>query len=369
MLSTEHRPKIAFIVPDFAGGGAQKMLINMANEFSRRHYDVDLLVINGDGPLSSNAISGVKVINFKRSRAIRSFFDLWAYIFFQKPAVILSAMTHINIMSVWAGRLSFRKTNIIISERSYFSLSSKRGRISPQLMASLVFISYPLANKIVGISHGVSRDISKYIHKNFHLKIRTIYNPVVTSDMIRDSQKHIDAPPSKAFSVPLLVTIGRLVPAKDQKTLLAAFAILRRNRSIKLVIIGEGELLPELMGRAQELGIQDDVEFTGFLKNTSHYMANASVFVISSIWEGFCNVLVEALLYGLPIVSTDCKSGPGEILKNGEYGMLVPIKDAQAMADAISTLIDSPPHPRIQRDRAMDFTTEKICNEFEALIK
>jgi hypothetical protein len=166
--------------------------------------------------------------------------------------------------------------------------------------------------------------------------------------------------------VPNLVALlaRRLAPQKGFATLIRAFAEVRRRRPARLVILGDGPLRPELEALAGELGVGGDVALPGFVANPYAYMARASVFALSSAWEGFGNVLVEALACGTPVVAADCPSGPGEILDGGRFGRLVPVGDPEALARAILGTLDRPPDPEVARGRARDFSVEGIAGEY-----
>jgi len=141
------------------------------------------------------------------------------------------------------------------------------------------------------------------------------------------------------------LSIGRLTKAKNYSTLIEAFAKVRQQRDVRLAILGNGEERPSLEGLVRRLGLENDVWLPGFVDPPYPYLARASVFVQSSIWEGFPTVIVEALAFGVPVVSTDCPSGPREILENGRFGELVPVGDVEALADAIRRALDVPHDP------------------------
>jgi glycosyltransferase involved in cell wall biosynthesis len=160
--------------------------------------------------------------------------------------------------------------------------------------------------------------------------------------------------------------VGRLTAAKDFPTLVRAFAVVRAQRPARLVIVGDGEERGALLDLAKTLGIEKDMRLTGFDTNPYRYMSRSAVFVLSSQWEGFGNVLVEAMALGTPVVSTNCESGPAEILEDGRWGKLVPVKDHRALATAIlHTLAQPGPDAR---KRAEDFSVDRIVEEYLALL-
>lgn len=362
--------KIAFFIPDFHGGGAEHMVINMANEFTRRGYAVDLLALHTNGHYKNIISAEVRVVSLNKTRALTAIPALARYMRKEKPDIFLSAMPHLNIVTLLSRVLAFqKKTATVITERNFFSISLKNGNvIKNKVMIALVRCLYPLADKIVGISEGVAKDIAGYIPGS-EKKVIWIHNPVITDETMALLDEAISDPWLDRDDSPVLITSGRLVPQKDQKTLLEAFALLRRNKAARLIILGDGPLRAELQSQALALGIGNDIYFPGFVENPIAYMKKSSLFVMSSAWEGFCNVIVEALLCGLPVVSTDCPSGPAEILDHGAYGLLTPVGNAAALARAMEFSLNQKHDPEKQKRRAMDFTAQKICDRYEEAFK
>jgi len=225
---------------------------------------------------------------------------------------------------------------------------------------------YPQAHNIVAVSQGVAEDLSTLIQLSPD-RVTVIYNPVITPNLLEQALAPLTHPWFEREQPPVILGAGRLSLQKDFPTLLRAFALVRQHRPARLVILGEGEERANLERLAIELGIQNDVSMPGFVDNPFAFMAKASVFVLSSAWEGFGNVLVEALACGCPVVATDCRSGPREILDNGRYGRLVPVGDHEALAKAILETLDNPDFPadrqtRIQR--AMEFSVDAAVDKY-----
>jgi glycosyltransferase involved in cell wall biosynthesis len=194
-----------------------------------------------------------------------------------------------------------------------------------------------------------------------------IYNPVIDSDMIGLAGQRPDHPWVSPGQPPVILGVGRLVPAKDFATLIRAFAEVRRRRAARLVILGEGPERPALTALAAELGLTDDVSLPGFKANALAYMAGSAVFVLSSAWEGLPTVLIEALAAGARVVSTDCPSGPREILQEGRLGALVPVGNATALAGAILDALERPAEP-VPPDALMPFTRDAAVNHYLSLV-
>jgi glycosyltransferase involved in cell wall biosynthesis len=195
-------------------------------------------------------------------------------------------------------------------------------------------------------------------------KTHVVYNPVVYPGLEQEARQSISHPWFQSDNPPLILAVGRLAVAKDYPTLLRAFSLVCRKRKAHLLILGEGRERPRLEALVRKLGLIDNVQMPGFVRNPYAYMAHARLLVLSSRWEGFGNVLVEALACGTPVVSTDCGGGIREVLADGRFGMLVPVGDAEALAEAILETLQTPPDRAMLRQRAQDFTVEKSVKEY-----
>jgi glycosyltransferase involved in cell wall biosynthesis len=226
----------------------------------------------------------------------------------------------------------------------------------------LIRATYPKADSIIAISNGVATDLADTTGIERE-SIDVIHNPAFSPDIQSKSKESVS---HRWFDIdtPVVIAVGSLTQQKDFSTLLRAFSVLRERQDAHLLILGEGELREELKSLASELGIATAVDMPGFVDNPYAYMRQADVFVLSSKWEGFGNVVVEALACGCPVVSTDCPSGPAEILANGEYGSLTPVGDETALAAEIETVLNTTPEPDRLRARAEAFTTEIVADQY-----
>ena len=217
-------------------------------------------------------------------------------------------------------------------------------------------------------SEGVARDLEQHTQIPMQ-QMTVIHNPVVTPDFTQKAQEEITHPWFEKGQPPVLLGVGRIVKQKNFATLVQAFARVRQHHPARLMILGdvdprEPEVKPGLEALIQKFGLQDDVLFLGFVENPYAYMAKANVFVLSSIYEGFGNVVAEAIATGTPVVSTDCESGPAEILNQGQYGELVPVGDYEAMANAIMATLKQPTDSQILKVRSQAFTIDCIVHQY-----
>ncbi len=365
-LSGKGNPDIAVFTPSFAGGGAELVLLTVAQELANRGYKVDLLVVSARGPYASSVHPPLNVIDLKARGVLASLPKLLRYLKIHTPKTLFTGLGRCNLVALWARALAGKSVRVCISEHNTTSIatansSSLRARIIPLLAK----FWYPKADGIVAVSKGVAFDLSQILGLAPR-KISVIYNPVVSNRIIKKSRAttvHQYFFSENSPNSPVILSVGRLANQKDCPALLKAFAIVRAKREAKLLILGEGPLRSNLEALVVELGLKDDIAMPGFVDNPFSYMRQADVFVLSSRWEGFGNVLAEAMACGAPVVSTDCPSGPTEILENGKWGRLVPVGDADALAAAIMETLDEPQHPDVEK-RAQDFSTDVIIDQY-----
>jgi glycosyltransferase involved in cell wall biosynthesis len=278
------------------------------------------------------------------------------YLRTEKPGAMLSAQPHCNLTAIWARMICGAHMRLVISEHNTrMNASGHAHPLKEKMIPVLMRRFYRKADAIVTVSGGVADEVARITglpRGEFHV----IYNPIVFPELDTLATAPVDHPWFGADQAPVILSAGRLTTQKDHATLLEAFALLRQRRPAHLVILGDGEKRPALAAQAQQAGISEFVSMPGFTGNPFAFMARCKVFVLSSRWEGFGNVLVEAMACGAQVVSTDCPSGPAEILENGRYGQLVPAGDPVAMAAAIETALDDPLPVERVRARAGDFS-------------
>lgn len=356
--------RVALFVPSMRGGGAQRMMARLAGGIIERGYQVDLVLLKAEGPYLSELHPEVNVVALGSRRVLTSVSPLARYLKRSRPSAMLSAMRDTNIVALWSKRLTRAKTRLVVREANTLSVSaagavSIRGRLLPWLARRF----YPWADEIVAVSEGVARDLQRSTGIAPG-RISVLQNPVVTPDITSRAAEPAGHDWLAHNGPPVILGVGRLAPQKDFDTLIRAFARLREQTAARLIILGEGPLRGELESLAARLGIADDVAMPGFVRNPYSWMSRAAVFVLSSRWEGFPNVLVESMACGTPVVSTDCPSGPSEILENGAWGPLVPMGDKNALAEAIASTLRNQLHPRDLISRASKFSVAESTKQY-----
>lgn len=360
-MSAEH---IVIFLPSLGGGGAERIMVNLAGGLARQGLRVDLVLARAEGPYLSQVSPDVRIVDLAAQRVLFSLPGLVRYLRQEKPTAMLSALDHANIVALWARWLSGVPTRVVVSVLSTISIASRKSdQVRSRLMPYLVRLFYPRADAIVAVSKGVADDLSRATGLPRE-RIKVIYNPVVTPELPEKAKEPLHHPWFAPGAPPVILGVGRLDRAKDFPTLIRAFALLRQKRKARLVILGEGEERPVLEALTRELGINEDVDMPGFVENPYAYMSRAAVFVLSSTWEGLPGVLIEAMAVGTPVVATDCPSGPSEILEAGRYGKLVLPENPHALAQAIEETLASTPEVQTVRNRAAKFSLERITGEY-----
>lgn len=338
-------------------------MLNLSEEFLKRGYRVDLVVNNAAGSLHELAPSGARIIDLNVPRALFAVPALTKYIRQHRPNVLLAAQTYNNIAAILSSKFVRTSTALFVSEHTDLGVVKHSSSIKERLRPSLASIFYPTANGIIAVSKGASQSLSKTANISAE-KITTIYNPVVTANMIEECQKELHHPWFGPSNPPVLLSAGRLVPEKDFGTLIRSFARLRKRIAARLIILGEGPERSALERLIEELGLVSDVQLAGFQINPYPYMSKAALFVLSSKREGLSTVLIEAMACGAPVVSTDCPSGPSEILDGGRFGTLIPVGDSEALAKAMEKALKDPTSSELLVARAMEFSVEKKAEQY-----
>ena len=319
------------------------MLVNLARGISGLGPRVQFIVGDRERPFLEELPPEVQLIEFGEPRARECLDDLLRHLAAQRPTAVLSAKTADDMIAMRAKRLAQSRTKFILRPGTTFSrrLSGKRNALKRWLTYRKLRPLFREADGVVAVSRGVANDIAS-ITKIPRQKIHVIANPTVTPELTSLSRAPVAHPWFNPVTAPVILGIGGLRRSKDFPTLVRAFALVRRQRSARLMILGRGGRKEALLKLARELGVDEDVQLPGFVSNPYSYLAKGSVFVLSSLWEGSPNVLIEALAVGTPVVATDCPSGPRDILQDGRYGALVPPGNAGALADAIMLTLRRP---------------------------
>ena len=359
---------IAFFLPSVRGGGAQRVIVNLAQGMVERGLPVDVVLATAEGVFLDHLPPTVRVVDLGARRLLGSLGPLTTYMRRERPRVLISSMSHANLIALWAAKFARRSTPVVVTVHNTMSQSTlDQGGLAGGLSLRLLRIFYPWATSVVAVSRGAADDLARTTGLPRD-RVEVVYNPVITPAMMAQARQQPDHPWFGAGQPPVILGVGRLTRQKDFPTLIMAFAEVRRRRPARLIILGEGEDRPGLEALIGELGLADDVALPGFRDNAMAYMAGSALFALSSAWEGLPTVLIEALAAGTRVVSTDCPSGPREILQDGRLGALVPVGDAPALARALAGALDGP-GDTVPPDALAPFTRDSAVDNYLRLIE
>lgn len=390
MKSEANENHIALFVASLAGGGAERVMLNLAEYFVSKGYKVDLILAKYEGQLIDFVPDKVRVIELeKRSwfitgmymlklpvsnwisiakivlcdspsvfRRLESFVD---YLRNDRPAVVLSTLNGVNITSLIAKSIAKVNTKFYVRQAIFLSQHAHEAKdyFNSKLMPILLRKWYPIADGVISVSKVMSEDL--IVNADLDRScVTTIYNPLNLEYIDNSIKDVVDDPFFIDAGCPIIVSAGRLVEQKDYPTLLIAVKNVMQKRNVRLLVLGGGPELARLERLCSELLLDDYVKFLGRVSNPYKYISRSDVFVLCSMFEGMPNVLLEALACQCNIVSTDCPSGPSEILENGEYGTLVPVGSVEDLTEAILCMIDSPMEKMHLRNRANAFSLDAV---------
>jgi len=359
------KKSIAIYLTSMTMGGAERVARNLCKGLVDHDYEVDLILVEATGELLDDVPGAVSVIDLNAGRVLRSLRPLREYLLSQEPDVLYSMMTEPNVVAVLAHRLAMTDSRLVISEHNMLSYSSES--VKDQLTRAGAWALYPLADDIVAVSKGVRDDLVANTRLD-SADISIIYNPVDVESICKQAAQTVDHEWLINDSLDVVLAGGRHEPQKGFDTLLNAFSRIN-NEDARLILFGTGPETESLQAQAETLGIDDCVSFLGFIENPFAYMASADVFVLSSRYEGFGLVLIEALSCGCSVISTNCESGPAEILDNGEFGVLVPVDDVTALAHSINDSLSQQENSSTLHDRAKDFNIDSAIDEYEKMFE
>lgn len=401
--AAEHRAdRIAVLLPSLEGGGAERSMLNLVQGFLAHGRTVDLVLCQAKGAYLGEIPEGATMVELKPTGGLQTrwiaakgrpqdFFallrpvllatkiapeiarirSLQHYLENYRPDAVLSALTYTNLLALWTKHISDSRIPVVVSERiaisTYCASPSNFRKWRWRYLPEMVRRTYPGAHQVVAVSHFVAEELVTKIGLD-EASVTALNNPVVDDNLRSRAQQDLEHPWFAADAAPVILAVGRLTEQKDFATLLRAFAILRAKKEARLVILGEGRLREALEALADQLGIRDDLDMPGFVENPFKYMSRASTLVLSSQYEGLPGVLIQAMACGCPVVSTDCPGGSGEILRDGEYGTLVPVGNAEAIAEAVLTMLDNPTPRETLLLRAEDFSVDGATRNYLAVL-
>ncbi len=356
------RRPIAFFIPALNGGGAQRVVVNLANALVQlTNRPIHVVLVRREGQFLSELRPEIKVFSLGKRHTVLSLVSLAVYLRKERPAVLMSSMNYVNIAAVLAHYLAGRPGRLVLREANVFAPKYAQLGLRTRVLRMLMKLSYRFADGLIANSQDTMRSL---LHNGITLPNNSVVigNPVI----LPDAEAREGIP--QITDSPYICAIGRLVPQKGFDFLLKGLAACK-NKDLHVVILGEGPLRETLLRQARSLGLQDRLHLPGFINPPTDVLLKSKAFVLSSRWEGFGNVIVEALSLGVPVISTTCPGGPREILDYGRYGELIPIDDIGALASAIEGAVECPiVSPDERRKRAREYAPDSIVETYLARV-
>jgi glycosyltransferase involved in cell wall biosynthesis len=364
--SVSHGKTITILIPDLRGGGAERVSIDLAQAFNSLGHEVEFLLLNAEGEFLSEAERNFRIIDLNVNKIRQSLWPITQYLRSRKPDILIANMWPLTSVAVMSRILSRTKTCLLLVEHNTLSNQySSWGAAHKLLMKVSVFGTYRFASRLAAVSKGSARDTARLagLHPD---RVAVIHNPIPqrtypTFEAIARVESLWGIPHGQR-----ILAVGTLKSQKNYPLLLRAYASLRRP-SARLMILGSGDA-SALQRLAADLGIAERVIFPGFHVDPTPFYATSDLFVLSSDYEGFGNVIVEALAFGVPVVSTDCPFGPAEILDNGRWGRLASTGDAEALAREMDDALSNPTDREALKQRAADFAPEVAVRKYLDLL-
>lgn len=361
---SDTRP-IAIFIPNLKGGGTQQAQILIARGLHNLGEPVQLVVGRKVGGLSETIPKEIEIVNLGGLSDLSLIFSLVGYLKREEPRAIICALNQANLLGLLAKRLSRAETRLVMVVQNHFGAKWKHQFTPTAPLRKWIFRHmYTRADAVVA----VAEQLRGYLIAELGLSeqhVHAIPNPVDEHEVRMNAKKAVGHPWLQAnHEVPVIITVGRLDYQKDHKALIRAFELVLKKERARLIIVGEGPLRAKLERFIRALGLEDYVDLVGFQSNPHAWMAKASLFVLSSRWEGYPLVLLEACALGLPVVSTDCNSGPAELLADGRFGKLVTCGDVPQLAHAILEALAESSKRVDLVDRASEFSLESVARRY-----
>ena len=348
-------------MPSFRGGGAERVMLTLAEQFTQYGFSVDIVVLKAEGPYRSEVAEGVNIVALNVRRMAFAILPLVRYLRRSEPEAMLSTISHTNVVAIIAKMVSHSSCRVAIRESSIFSHNiNKSFSLSDKMLPILMRVTYPFADGIIAVSKGVANELCNKI-KIDRKMIDIIYNPVVDKSIFLKAKEELYHPWFKDSQLPVVLGVGRLIKIKGFDLLIRAIKILNEKIPVRLIILGEGTERKNLEKLINDNSLNNSISLLGFVRNPFSYMKRASVYILSSRSEGLPNALIQSMVLGTPVVATNCSSGPDEILESGRWGTLIPPEDPKLLSNAIQKALEGQPNQNSQE--IADYCKNKFGKE------
>ncbi|WP_424005029.1 glycosyltransferase (plasmid) [Haloarcula salina] len=366
-------PSIGFYIPNLTVGGAEQVTVNIVNGLYRRGYDVELVLSHPYGKLHTEIDEDVPVATLGQSRVPVAGITahvprLVSYLENTEPDALLSQVTHANTVCLAAAKFADSRTKVVPTEHNAFDVEPA-GSLKSKLLRRLAVRLLPSADRVIAVSEGVSDSLVEQMSLRAD-DVTVLHNPIEIERVRERARRPVDHRWIEDDGLQVILFVGRLDSQKDLETWLRSFARVHEARpDTRAVVAGQGPLRDDLRETAAQMGLGDVVSIPGYVDNPYRFMEQASAFLLTSRFEGLPTVLIEAMACGCPVVSTDCPSGPREILADGQYGRLTPVGDPTEIATAVEETLDEETDTTALRRRADDFSPGEVLDDYEQFIQ
>jgi len=368
VVKSGDRPRIGVFVSFSGTGGVERMVLNLCEGLVALGCWVDLLQVKAHSKHLEQLPALVHVRKLNADHTLTSLPALIRYLKTEHPDALLAAKDRANQVAVLAKKVAGVPTRIVVRMGTTVSAAlAGKNRWRKLFWYLPMRLIYRNADAVVAVSQGVAQDMARITGRKAS-DIVVIRNPVITPRIFRLAREPVPHPWLVKGNVPVIVGIGRLTRQKDFPTLIRAFATVRSKLLCRLIILGEGKDRDDLEQLAMRLSQSEHIAMPGFVDNPYAYLKGAAMFVLSSAWEGSPNALTEALALGVPVVATNCPSGPCEILKDGAIGRLVPVGDPDALAEAMLATLSDPPDETLLKSAVREYTVEFSSRRYLELL-
>ncbi len=353
--------KLAIILPNLRFGGAERVVIDLANFWSKNGFEVDLVVIDRSGEYSNQVCPNINVINLNSRRMLTSFVPIMRYLRDTNADIVWVNLWPLTAFVLVCKLLVRRGLRVFVTHHNQLQSSYIKGRFLRELLVRLTLrILYRTAAGVSCVSRGLREELGQLsLAKTIPSKV--IYNPLAREKVSFEGVPRANWSSSDILKV---LSVGELKIQKNHELLIDSIALVKKYRDVECVIVGDGVLKSHLQEKIDRLGLVEAVRLVGYSADPFPWYRTADVFVLTSDWEGFGNVIVEALSVGLPVFSTNCKSGPAEILEDGKYGKLFKCGDSEGIARELINFNSSEVNKRLLISRSSEFDVEKISTEY-----
>jgi glycosyltransferase involved in cell wall biosynthesis len=361
--------RIAFLQVGPGVGPITNNNFRFSRELSKFGHAIDLVGTCVAPSTYENAPDSIRIISLQSKTNLTTVWALSRYLRQERPDFLLPSGPVMHVVSALAKIVA--RSHVKVFTRTHIETSlylKERGFLNRQILRCLMWSLRNVADGHVAASRGAADDLAQVVGVPKE-KIHVLYNPPIDDDIISLSHCAVDHPWIVKRTAPVLVSVARLVEQKGLDVLVSAMQIVNRERVVRLIVLGEGNLRDKLEKQALDLGVDKIIDFHGHVGNPFAFMRNADLFVLSANYEGFANVVAEALACGCPVVSTDAPSGPKEILSGGKFGALVPVRQPEALAKAILAALDNCHDKTKLSERGMQFHVENVTTHLLSILK